>query len=125
MQKGSEDGGIAFTICPLPFVLVGDDDNDTDDEDTEDDYDGAIGGDSSCSRSLRRSLEIVAVRNSEGQCVSKVFSEGIIVKALAKNLCEMLKGDGSSGSSSSSSLGRYDDTLAKKVSVYSIYHKWM
>lgn len=96
MEKSGEDGGIAFYIS-IPSQA----------EPT----DGRVGEEGR--------VEITAVRNSEGQCVSKAFSEGVIVKALAKGLCQRLDRD-----RGSSSMGGRDE-LRERVSLESIYHKWM
>jgi len=65
-------------------------------------------------------LEITAVRRAEGQFVSKVFSEGMIVKALVEGICGRIDDAADGGGS-----GVDDDELRKRVSVESIYHKWM
>lgn len=98
VEKGGEDGGVAFYISPP--------------SPTEPTDGGGVGGG-------ERRVEITAVRNSEGQCVSKAFSEGVIVKALAKGLCERVDGDAGSSSVDGG------DELRRRVSVESIYHKWM
>jgi len=95
VEKSGRDGGIAFYISPPSTTTP---------------TDGGAGS---------GRVEITAVRNSEGQCVSKAYSEGVIVKALAKGLCERVDGD------AGSSPGGGDDELRERVSVESIYHKWM
>lgn len=83
-QKGSVDGGMRFYI--------------TSDKDDDDDDDDAI--------------EVLVKRNSNGQVVSKMFSEKLIVQAIVK------------------AFGGEKDERIKPapldaVSVESVFHKWL
>ncbi len=89
-EKSSYDGGIEFTIV-------------VDDKD-----------DTPTSR-----IDIVARRNSEGQYISKVFSEGMIVKAFVNGLNYGEK------SENGGRVGLGYDELLERCSVESIFHKWM
>ena len=82
-EKGSVDGGIDISATL----------RDTDDDNTK--------------------IQIEAKRNSEGQTVSKVFSEMLIVKAFIKGL------------SGEEDTYRTNTELSELISIDSIFHKWM
>lgn len=86
--KSGKDGGIDFRISTV------DDEND---------------------EAIR--VNIVARRDSNGQFISKVFSEGAIIKSFVSGLNHGEAEGGRVG------IGRED--LMKACSVQSIYHKWM
>lgn len=90
-EKSSKDGGIQFTfdVC----MEEGDDQT------------------SSCR------VNIVAKRVSEGQAISKVFSEGMIIKSFVNGL--------NSGEKNGGRVGIGYDKLSSMCSVESIFHKWM
>ena len=92
-EKGSQDGGMDFSI---EFTDVA-----APDEDDEIGV-GTLSG---------RRIRLLATRISEGQTVSKMFSEKMVIT-------EFIKGISSATDSSSSALGN-------AVSVESYFHKWM
>ena len=63
-------------------------------------------------------IEIVAKRNSLGQTVAKIMSEKLVITAFTKALVQM---DDTASAPTSSSRS----SLEGKVSVTSIFHKWM
>ena len=78
---------------------------------------GSVDGGIHISATLRddnkdKKIEIEAKRNSEGQTVSKVFSEMLIVKAFIKGL-------------SGEDTERTNTELEELVSIDSVFHKWM
>lgn len=87
-EKSSHDGGIDFTFS----IEKGD-----------------------SSKSNR--VNIVANRNSEGQFVSKVFTEGVVIKAFVNGL--------NYGEDNGGRVGIGYDNLIKICTVESIFHKWM
>ena len=87
-EKSGKDGGIDFRISTV------DDEND---------------------ESIR--VNIVARRDSNGQFISKVFSEGAIIKSFVSGLNHGVIEGGRVG------IGRED--LMKACSLQSVYHKWM
>lgn len=89
-EKSSQDGGIEFRI----FVV------DQNEEDNE---------------SAR--INIVARRDSEGQFISKIFSEGAIIKSFVSGL--------NHGEEEGGRVGIGHDKLMQICSIQSIYHKWM
>ena len=72
-----------------------------------DDEEGGIG-----MGPLGRRIRVVATRISEGQTVSKMFSEKLIVTEFVKSI-------------SGSDPERSNEDLSKLVSVDSVFHKWM
>ena len=92
-EKGSQDGGMDFSI-EFTDVAAPDDDDEI--------GVGTLGG---------RRIRILATRISEGQTVSKMFSEKMVIT-------EFVKGISSATDSSSAPLGNV-------VSVESYFHKWM
>ena len=62
-------------------------------------------------------VNIVARRDSEGQFISKVFSEGAIVKSFVSGL--------NLGENDGGRVGIGHDDLMKVCRIQSIYHKWM
>mmetsp|Transcript_15739 Transcript_15739/g.19188 ORF Transcript_15739/g.19188 Transcript_15739/m.19188 type:complete len:228 (-) Transcript_15739:992-1675(-) len=64
-----------------------------------------------------KQMEIVARRNSEGQVISKVFSEGMIIKAFVDSLSDECESKGKVG------IGH--DKVMEIFTVESIFHKWM
>ena len=60
-------------------------------------------------------INLVAMRNAEGQTVSKVFTEGLIIKSFVSGIYG--DEDGRTG------IGR--DELLSKLSVETVLHKWM
>ena len=58
---------------------------------------------------LGRRICLIARRNSEGQTVSKMFSEKIIVQKFVESMSEAEK----------------SETLSTYVSVDSVFHKWL
>mmetsp|Transcript_3336 Transcript_3336/g.7659 ORF Transcript_3336/g.7659 Transcript_3336/m.7659 type:complete len:227 (-) Transcript_3336:95-775(-) len=91
-EKGSQDGGIDFSI---EFTSP------------EDEEEGGVG-----MGPLGRRIRVVATRISEGQTVSKMFSEKLIVTEFVKGI-------------SGSEPERSSEMLSKLVSVDSVFHKWM
>lgn len=89
-EKSSIDGGIEFT-----FAI-----------DTDDVYGESSGR-----------VIVEAKRVSEGQVISKVFSEGTIVKAFVNGL--------NHGETDGGRVGIGHGELLRKCSVESIFHKWM
>jgi hypothetical protein len=91
-EKGSKDGGIQFTfdIC------------------MEEEEEGQTSSDR---------VNIVAKRVSEGQVISKVFSEGMIIKSFVSGL--------NNGESNEGRVGIGYDKLSTMCSVESMFHKWM
>lgn len=87
-EKSSHDGGIEFNITTV-----------------EDEQDSSV------------RINITARRDSEGQFISKVFSEGAIVKSFVSGL--------SNGEEEGGRVGIGRDDLIKACSIQSIYHKWM
>jgi hypothetical protein len=90
-EKSSKDGGIEFKIMRC-------------DDDTS--YE-----------SLPSRILIEVRRVSEGQFVSKAFSEGLLVKAFVEGLIDGDEGCGRVG------IGRKE--LLTRCSVESMFHKWM
>ena len=89
-EKGSQDGGMDFSI-EFTDVAAPDDDDEI--------GVGTLGG---------RRIRLLATRISEGQTVSKMFSEKMVITEFVKGI--------SSATDSPSALG---------VSVESYFHKWM
>ena len=88
-EKGSMDGGILFASC-----LV-----------SEEDYeDGALDN-------YKKNIQLTAWRITEGQTISKVFSEKQIILAFVKGLAE----------------GRGEELLKNEgnAEVDSVFHLWM
>ena len=92
-EKGSQDGGMDFSI-EFTDVAAPDDDDEI--------GVGMLEG---------RRIRLLATRISEGQTVSKMFSEKMVIT-------EFVKGISSATDSSSAPLGNV-------VSVESYFHKWM
>ena len=86
-EKGSIDGGIEFLISSGQNVNG----NDT-----------------------LETIDLVAIRNDEGQSISKVFSEGLIVKSLTSGLY----GEGGY-------VGKGKDELFAILTMEKVVHKWM
>jgi len=86
-EKGSIDGGIEFLISSGQAVNG----NDT-----------------------LETIDLVAIRNDEGQSISKVFSEGLIVKSLTSGLY----GEGGY-------VGKGKDELFAILTMDKVVHKWM
>lgn len=63
-------------------------------------------------RPLGRRIRLIATRNSEGQTVSKIFSEKLIVTEFVKSI-------------SGNDPERSDEMLSTLASVDSVFHKWM
>ena len=60
-------------------------------------------------------INLIAMRNSEGQTISKVFTEGLVIKSFVSGL------DGDEDGKT----GINRDELLEKVSVEKVVHKWM
>lgn len=73
----------------------------------DDDEEGGIG-----MGPLGRRIRVVATRVSEGQTVSKMFSEKLIVTEFVKSI-------------SGGDPERSSEDLSKLVSIDSVFHKWM
>ena len=91
-EKGSQDGGMDFSI-EFTDVAAADDDDEI--------GVGTLGG---------RRIRLLATRISEGQTVSKMFSEKMVITEFVKGI--------SSATDSPSTLGNF-------VSLESYFHKWM
>lgn len=83
-EKGSIDGGVEFLISSS---------NGSDDDGT---------------------IELTALRNAEGQSISKIFSEGLIIKSFTSGLY------GFGGY-----IGKNRDELLENLKMESVFHKWM
>jgi hypothetical protein len=90
-EKGEIDGGIEFLISV--------------DDSKKEHGDNAI-------------IQLLAVRNTEGQTVSKVFSEGLIIKSFVSGLLGDHEDDGAR-------VGIGKDSLLDCLSIKSCIHKWM
>ncbi|VEU33908.1 unnamed protein product [Pseudo-nitzschia multistriata] len=88
-EKGSVDGGINISV---DFTSAKDE-NDLD----------PLGG---------KRIRLLATRNSEGQTVSKIFSEKLIVLAFVKGI-------------SGDDAQKAGKDLSNMVSIESIFHKWL
>ncbi len=83
-EKGSIDGGIEFVISSSHGP------------------DGSV------------TINLVAIRNEEGQSISKVFSEGLIIKSLVSGLY----GEGGY-------VGKGKEKLFEVLNMEKVIHKWM
>lgn len=99
-EKSGKDGGIEFILT-------------ADEGEGEDSKEESSNG----SALSPHRVNIEAKRISEGQFISKVFSEGMIVKAFVNGL--------KYGEKEGGRVGRGYDELMSKCSVESIFHKWM
>eukprot|EP00536_Pseudo-nitzschia_multiseries_P000760 jgi/Psemu1/321773/estExt_fgenesh1_pg.C_90045 len=88
-EKGSVDGGIDFFV---DFTTKKDDANMD-----------PLGG---------KRIRLLATRNSEGQTISKIFSEKLIVLAFVKGIA-------------GEDANKANDDLSSMISVESVFHKWM
>ena len=61
-------------------------------------------------------LDLVALRNEEGQSISKVFSEELIIKSFVSGLY----GEGEGGY-----VGKGKDEMFDVLSMEKVIHKWM
>ena len=90
-EKSSYDGGIDFLL--------------------------SVDEDEKSSQSNRARVNIVATRVSKGQFVSKIFSEGMVVKAFVNGL--------NNGETDGGRVGLGYDQLMEMTSVESTFHLWM
>jgi hypothetical protein len=85
-EKGSVDGGIRFFVSSH---------------------------DESCSCDTGAGLEVLVKRNSQGQVVSKMFSEKLIVQTFVK------------GISGQDDESRFGTAPTDAVAIASVFHKWL
>jgi len=92
-EKGQIDGGIEFLISVLDGEKL-----------------GLVG--------RANVIQLLAIRNTEGQTVSKVFSEGLIIKSFVSGLIVEDEEEGGR-------VGLGKDKLLECLSIQSFVHKWI
>jgi hypothetical protein len=66
-------------------------------------------------------IQLLAIRNTKGQTVSKVFSEGLIIKSFVSGLI----GEDDDYYNDGGRVGLGKDKLLQYLSIDSCIHKWM
>ena len=142
-ERGSIDGGIRFYIQP---VLQSDGENYYNKDDDDDKDDNTDNFDSDPLRQ-HRMIELIAKRNSQGQVITKIFAEKLIItnfvaSFLGTTNTATLNADINTTTTTTTTTTstlvttpkksilnlplRYPSPISEKiVQMQSIYHKWM